>query len=176
MPVARHSACEIEWHRLEQPITVVAVCGVLPVAAIVVPMFPADTYRHYRGPIVMPLLCVIHMDERKGCHQAPGTVRTIPYGVFFLHFVRVSYILISSRSSHACCACLEESKSAIPGICARLDPTVNELTAAMCISTLYFAHICVCLIVCCRGRCAIIARCFSSMEGSENLSFFLFFP
>ena len=36
--VARCSACEIAWHRWEQPAA--AVCGVVPVAAIVL-VFPA---------------------------------------------------------------------------------------------------------------------------------------
>ena len=45
VPVARYSACEIGWHRWEQP--VVAVCGVVPVAALVW-VFPADTHRLYR--------------------------------------------------------------------------------------------------------------------------------
>ena len=44
VPVARCSACEIAWHRWEQH--VVAVCGVLPVAAIA-PVFPAGACRHY---------------------------------------------------------------------------------------------------------------------------------
>ena len=47
MPVARHTACEIAWHKREQ--RVVAVCRVMPVAAAIVPVFPAGTYRHYRG-------------------------------------------------------------------------------------------------------------------------------
>ena len=46
MPVARYSACVIAWHIWEQP--VVAVCGVVPVAAIVL-VFPAGTDRYYRG-------------------------------------------------------------------------------------------------------------------------------
>ena len=38
VPVARYSACEIGWHIWEQP--VVAVCGVVPDAAMV-PVFPS---------------------------------------------------------------------------------------------------------------------------------------
>ena len=47
--VARYIACEIVWHRWEQQPVVVAVCGVVPVAAIV-PVFPSIVHiRHYRG-------------------------------------------------------------------------------------------------------------------------------
>ena len=45
MPVARYSACELEWHRWK---LVVSVCGVVPVFAVV-PIVPAGAYRHYRG-------------------------------------------------------------------------------------------------------------------------------
>ena len=44
VPVARCNACEMAWHTWEQP--VVAVCGVVLVAAIVL-LLPAGTYRRY---------------------------------------------------------------------------------------------------------------------------------
>ena len=46
VPVARYRACEIVWHRREQP--VVAVCEVVRVVAVV-PIFPAGTCGRYRG-------------------------------------------------------------------------------------------------------------------------------
>ena len=39
MPVARYSACKNAWHGWEQP--VLPVCGVVPVADIVLALFPA---------------------------------------------------------------------------------------------------------------------------------------
>ena len=47
VPFARYSACEIVGHIWEQP--VVAVCRVVPVAAIV-PVIPAGTYRAIERP------------------------------------------------------------------------------------------------------------------------------
>ena len=41
VPFARYSASDIVWHRWKQPLT--AVCGVVPVAAIV-PVFPSIVY------------------------------------------------------------------------------------------------------------------------------------
>ena len=40
------SACEMAWRRLEQP--VVAVRGVAPVSAMILPVFPAVIYRRDR--------------------------------------------------------------------------------------------------------------------------------
>ena len=54
MLLARCGAGEIAWHRWEQPEVVavcevvLAVCGVVPVAAEV-RVFPAGIFRHYRG-------------------------------------------------------------------------------------------------------------------------------
>ena len=46
VPVARYSACEIAWHRWEQP--VVAAFGVTSTSAEVL-IFPVGTYRHHIG-------------------------------------------------------------------------------------------------------------------------------
>ena len=51
VPVARYSACEIAWRRLEQP--VVAACGVVPVAAIMT-VFPSKVHI-YTGAMGEPL-------------------------------------------------------------------------------------------------------------------------
>ena len=58
MPVARYSACEVAWHRWEKPVLVVAVCGVVPVAAIL-PVFPARTNRHYKTTASVHIVCPI---------------------------------------------------------------------------------------------------------------------
>ena len=50
------------WHRREQ--RVVALCGVVPVAAVV-PVFPADTYWHHRGTGTIEGL-LLYRDKRYG--------------------------------------------------------------------------------------------------------------
>ena len=46
MPIVRYSACELAWHRWEEPAA--AACGVVPVAAVV-PVFPSIVH--------IPALC-----------------------------------------------------------------------------------------------------------------------
>ena len=65
MPVACYSACEIVWHRWEQ--SVVSVCGVVPIAAIMT-VFPAGTYRHHRG--IATATCGEHNETRAAARLA----------------------------------------------------------------------------------------------------------
>ena len=58
MPVARYSACEIALRMMGTP--VVAVRGVAPVAAIVLPAFAAGTCTSAIILVGEPLPCVIH--------------------------------------------------------------------------------------------------------------------
>ena len=58
-PVARYSACEIAWHRLEHPVVEFAEYRQLPLY-LVVPVFPAGTIGRYiiEGPL---LICAVYL-------------------------------------------------------------------------------------------------------------------
>ena len=76
MPIAHYSACGIAWRIWEQP--VVALCGVVPVAAAL-PIFPTGTYRHYRGTYIIVADMVLLIEGRYSdlCFGVIGTFHYI---------------------------------------------------------------------------------------------------
>ena len=100
VPVARYSACEIAWHIWEQP--AVAVCGVVPVYAIV-PIFPSIVHipALHRERCCTPsvnflaccivMVCCIEGLCRGGLSSAvrivPLPPQFLPLGPFLVHYI-----------------------------------------------------------------------------------------